>query len=88
MSIAAGSHLWGLRIAGPAAAHALREKANRLRTNREFYQIRRAATDGIGLNVEFFNGEIQSVRPVSLVAETFCPGGIPAGKGGEEDLFQ
>src|SRR5206468_9447883 len=60
---------------------------NHLRTNREFRQFRRAGANGIGLNAEFFNGEIQSVRPVSLVAETFRPGGIPAAKGGEEDLL-
>ena len=60
---------------------------NHLRTNCEFRQFRRAAANDIGLNAEFFNGQIQSVRPVSLVAETFRPGGIPAAKGSEEDLL-
>jgi len=60
---------------------------NRLRANCEFHQFRRAAANGIGHNAEFFDRKAESVRPIGLVAEPFRPGGIPAAKGGEEDLL-
>jgi hypothetical protein len=41
----------------------------------------------IRLNAEFFNRKVHRLAQIGLVAETFRPDGVPAAKGGEEDLL-